>query len=1671
MIKQLIGTGQVSLTKVAQGRPGESAKYVTVSGNQIFRYTDAEMLSVPTPMEIALQANIYNINSDDVKWYYKRAGSNSWTPFEQTQRALTGQSQITIDPSADYWRSSNSLTFMCVVDSLYYDEITVIKLSDSEAISAILSNETQVIATDIGGLFDQAELETINTSVQVFKGTKELSLTLGNVDPGFNEYCMELENKNNIDGYIDLDTGKIFLTSFSQYHDTGTMEIKITVKTNEQAAGGNKVIRKIFSIAKARQGEPGLTGQDAKQVIVTGQNIFTQNIDGSCDPSSITFTGVYRNLENEKNKLWQILESNGEWTTIENETNVSEISHSENNYSTMKIFPSSFNLDTLKSRVFRLLVGGYSDEISVAKLHEASGYTTSLTNSAHTVATGHAGELLKGEIENAFTKIEAFKNTTRLEAASSKQALTEGTFFAEVSSISPGNQYATFVKGEADEIKLASFSSEASSVVASIKIYLEDLSNVQYKSFSITKSYSGQDGSNGVDGTNAQQIIVNGEQIFKYTNNYEGAPTPTSIKYTAKLFNTKGYQWSYRTTINSVPTNIPGAIEESFTLAHNNSIWGSHKQITLRCTSGDVYDEITIAKLSDGGKGEDGYTPIKGVDYVDGVNGADGRPSYFHVRYSENANGNPMTVSPTATSKYMGAASTSSETAPTSYTSYSWSKVKGEDGVNGQNGINGAPGANGETSYLHIKYSNDGKTFTPNNGEDLGAYIGTYVDFTQADSMTFSRYSWKRFVGADGTDGKDGIDGVDGADGESSYFHVRYSSSPTGANMTTAPTASTLYMGALSSKNPTASTVASDYTWTKVKGDTGTQGQQGVPGANGSNGQTSYLHIKYSDDGVKFTANDGETVGKWIGTYVDFTQADSMTFSRYSWKRYVGEDGPSGANAFTILLTNEAQVIPTNKDRVPMGNLSFYTDILVYEKATAKAFTIGDVTSAHNITVSKTTSRVTFTVSSSKALTADTGTFSIPIIINGVPYTKTFSWSVSKQGLNGNNGTNGSNGAPGENAKSAKIIASSNVFKSTDGGKSFSPDVIKLTPVFQHCSYSNWQYSTNGGATWTGVTSGSNGLTITSGVLTIGKTCSLFSSAVTTITFRVNSNVSTAYDTQTVIKVTDILDLEQEDIFNKLTNNGKEQGLYLEGGKVYLNAQYIKAGTLTADKVTSGTFKGTNFEAGGNNQDGVILVKDSSNKELFRADKYGVKAYRMTFHDQSTSGALISSSFGEISKGGTIFSAQEQNSSLQVTQSGGINSIGKYVHSYTSKTNNGGTWVTGESGSTSLDSDGLRITRGSRYVDVDISEMTLYANTDWAKIGFKNTSDADSDSYMYFETGDNGNEYFKWRIRNSTSTTDYMWLKPSWLYVHGHVEIKNTGCNFIAPNNRGLLGRTTTGSSDYLIWMNNSNQVVLGYNNRTVKIDADSPIQRGGHKLYHEGYKPSSINSSGNRAPQTGRTQSLGGVYTYNTSSGSSSTGAPTTYTSTIGFGSGPYGTVEIAGSWVSSGGLWYRQLRDTTDNWYGWKRIYTSDFKPDSSSGDFTIGGGKLLGGSLSSSNKQVIHASGTEIYLGNPTTATTYIEGGKICLVVKDSSNSYKSTQQIFFNNSVSNAVGYEVSSGDTYIANGNSNWFRMRANGTASVAGKQVATFSSGSPVHNQIRYGSNMTGASGYITFSY
>lgn len=56
--------------------------------------------------------------------------------------------------------------------------------------------------------------------------------------------------------------------------------------------------------------------------------------------------------------------------------------------------------------------------------------------------------------------------------------------------------------------------------------------------------------------------------------------------------------------------------------------------------------------------------------------------------------------------------------------------------------------------------------------------------------------------------------------------------------------------------------------------------------------------------------------------------------------------------------------------------------------------------------------------------------------------------------------------------------------------------------------------------------------------------------------------------------------LTQLDVFNRLTNNGQTQGVYLSNGKLYINGDYIKAGTINGDYIKGGTIEGAIYRYG-----------------------------------------------------------------------------------------------------------------------------------------------------------------------------------------------------------------------------------------------------------------------------------------------------------------------------------------------------------------------------------------------------------------------------------------------------------------------------------------------------------
>lgn len=90
------------------------------------------------------------------------------------------------------------------------------------------------------------------------------------------------------------------------------------------------------------------------------------------------------------------------------------------------------------------------------------------------------------------------------------------------------------------------------------------------------------------------------------------------------------------------------------------------------------------------------------------------------------------------------------------YFYYTWRRFQGLQGDKGEQGIPGVNGDDGLTYYTHIKYSDDGgRTFTSNNGETSGSYIGFCVDLNVNDPSYVGAYKWSKIKGEDGQDGQD----------------------------------------------------------------------------------------------------------------------------------------------------------------------------------------------------------------------------------------------------------------------------------------------------------------------------------------------------------------------------------------------------------------------------------------------------------------------------------------------------------------------------------------------------------------------------------------------------------------------------------------------------------------------------------------------------------------------------------------------------------------------------------------------------------------------------------------------------------------------------------------------------------------------------------------------------
>lgn len=325
-----------------------------------------------------------------------------------------------------------------------------------------------------------------------------------------------------------------------------------------------------------------------------------------------------------------------------------------------------------------------------------------------------------------------------------------------------------------------------------------------------------------------------------------------------------------------------------------------------------------------GEKGDQGIQGPKGAD------GKDGKTTYFHIKYSAVSNPTSASQMTETPSKYIGTYVDFTQTDSDDPKKYSWQQLEGSQGPQGKQGISGTNGADGKTSYLHIKYSNDGgKTFTGNSGEDIGAYIGTCVDYAKDDPTSVGMYKWAKIKGEAGAKGDKGDTGK-GVKSTSVAYQVSTSG-------TTVPT------GTWSGSVPSAS--AGQYLWTRTiitytDNTTSTiysVGRMGTNGANGTNGKSIGSVVNYylataSSSGVT-TATSGWTTAVqsvsaakkylWnyeVVKYTDGTVASTTVpciIGSYGDRGSKGDKGDTGSTGNGIKSITEHYAVSASNSTVP----------------------------------------------------------------------------------------------------------------------------------------------------------------------------------------------------------------------------------------------------------------------------------------------------------------------------------------------------------------------------------------------------------------------------------------------------------------------------------------------------------------------------------------------------------------------------------------------------------------------------------------------------------------------------------------------------------------------------------------------------------------------------------
>ena len=458
---------------------------------------------------------------------------------------------------------------------------------------------------------------------------------------------------------------------------------------------------------------------------------------------------------------------------------------------------------------------------------------------------------------------------------------------------------------------------------------------------------------------------------------------------------------------------------------------------------------------------------------IQGPQGVPGQNNYMYIRYSAYSDGRDMLEAPNSATMYIGVCVSTNSSAPTTASSYTWSKFVGDSAKSIR--------LNGSSQVFKVTHG-DTETYEPTTILVSAQTVNTTVskwEYSIDGGLGWTVFTssslpnWMTFNSAQNTItiiGKDLASNtlvIRASNGEYKDVYTIYKvldgvDGATGAKGSDAPIAflTNENISFAANINGVINNASTLRVVTSVASYVGVTKQMPTLGAIID--KPSDMNISIEDDAtlqekkLTISFNSGATLGSAnsnSGTITIPVTYPVVTNLKLSWSKIntgaKGDKGDQGADAYTVLLTNESHVFAGNVSSAVASSAT--TQVLAYKGTTAQSVTIVSVNGVAAATTSTATGIAGLSfVCSALSGTSPTITFacttsfvsangSIPIVLSvgGVSITKMFTYSIA---FKGSTGATGGTGPQGAHATSYWLVSSASVVQ-----KSASETVV-LTP-------------------------------------------------------------------------------------------------------------------------------------------------------------------------------------------------------------------------------------------------------------------------------------------------------------------------------------------------------------------------------------------------------------------------------------------------------------------------------------------------------------------------------------------------------------------------------------------------------------------------------------------------